>query len=62
MPRRPLTQYMVYYMEKKDKVAAQNPHLDMVSYKLHNYCCFKDEKNLPHDFVCLLKPKSLLTP
>ena len=30
MPRRPLTQYMVYYMEKKDKVSAQNPHLSIV--------------------------------
>lgn len=31
MPRRPLTQYMVYYLEKKDKVAAQHPDLDMTN-------------------------------
>lgn len=30
MPRRPLTQYMVYFLEKKEKVAKSHPELDMV--------------------------------
>ena len=31
MPRRPLSTYMLFYMEKKDKVARENPGLEMVS-------------------------------
>jgi hypothetical protein len=31
LPRRPLSTYMLFYMEKKDKVARENPGLEMVS-------------------------------
>lgn len=31
LPRRPLSTYMLFYMEKKDRVARENPGLEMVS-------------------------------
>jgi len=31
MPSRPLSTYMLFYMEKKDKVARENPGLQVVS-------------------------------
>jgi len=30
MPKRPLSTYMMFYMEKKDKVAKEHPELEMV--------------------------------
>jgi hypothetical protein len=31
LPRRPLSTYMLFYMEKKDRVSRENPGLEMVS-------------------------------
>ena len=31
MPRRPLSTYMLFYLEKKDEVVQENPGLGMVS-------------------------------
>ncbi|KAE8744875.1 hypothetical protein FOCC_FOCC008516 [Frankliniella occidentalis] len=47
MPRRPLTQFMVYYMEKKDKVAAQHPNLNLMRVSQiisRMYASLSDEK------------------
>jgi upstream-binding transcription factor len=31
MPKRPLSTYMMFYMEKKDRVSKEYPNLEMVS-------------------------------
>jgi len=36
MPSRPLSTYMIYYLEQKDRVAAENPGLEMTQVRLYN--------------------------
>lgn len=44
LPRRPLSTYMLFYMEKKDKVARENPGLEMTGV---SKCIAEMYKNLP---------------
>ncbi|PNF25609.1 hypothetical protein B7P43_G03834 [Cryptotermes secundus] len=44
LPRRPLSTYMLFYMEKKDKVARENPGLEMTAV---SKCIAEMYKNLP---------------
>lgn len=56
MPRRPLSTYMLFYVQKKDEIIAKNPGLEMtdVSKKLSElYKALPDEERARYEKMAL---------
>lgn len=60
MPRRPLSTYMLFYLQKKDEVIAKNPGMEMtdVSKKLSElYKALTEEERSKYDKLAIEKRK-----
>lgn len=60
MPRRPLSTYMLFYLQKKDEVIAKNPKMEMtdVSKKLSElYKALPEEERAKYAKIALEKRK-----
>jgi upstream-binding transcription factor len=61
MPKRPLSTYMMFYMEKKDRVSKEYPSLEMVSLNCNltlfvvSFCCI-----LLHLFILQTKLSTII--